>query len=43
MAIQLEPSGLRYNNRAVSYYNLGDYTNQQADKAAACSLDSQWC
>ena len=43
MAIQLEPSGLRYNNRAVAYYYLGETTKMEADDAAACSLDSQYC
>ena len=43
MAIQLEPSGLRYNNRAWAYYYLGETTKMEADDAAACSLDSQYC
>jgi tetratricopeptide (TPR) repeat protein len=43
MAIQLEPSGLRYNNRAWAYYYLGETTKMEADDAAACSLDSFYC
>ena len=43
-AIQLDPDdAMAYNNRGVAYYYLGQYTKQAADRAKACSLDSQFC
>ena len=43
-AIRLDPDdALAYSNRGVAYGNLGQYTKQAADRAKACSLDSQFC
>ena len=43
-AIQLDPNdGDAYVNRGLAYDALGQYAKANADKAKACSLDSQWC
>ena len=42
-AIRLKPTAWLYNNRGYAYYNLGQDEKADADKAKACSLDSQWC
>jgi tetratricopeptide (TPR) repeat protein len=34
---------LAHYKRGVSYLHLGDWTRGDADKAKACSLDSQYC
>ena len=42
-AIQLDPNfAAAYNNRSDAYYNLGKYAEADADKAKACSLDTQY-
>ena len=43
-AIQLDPDYANaYVNRGISYKNLGQDVKAEADKAKACSVDSQWC
>ena len=43
-AIQLDPNDAKaYNNRGFAYHNLGQDAEADADKAKACSLDSQYC
>ena len=42
-AIRLKPTAVRYTNRGVAYRLLGQYAKADADKAKACSLDSQYC
>ena len=43
-AIQLDPDdALAYNNRGISYRNLGQSTLASADEAKACSLDIKNC
>ena len=42
--IQLNPDhALAYNSRGYAYDKLGQDTEADADKAKACSLDSQFC
>ena len=44
MSIQVQPGyAWAYHAGASAYRNLGEYTLADADKAMACSLDSQWC
>ena len=43
-AIQLDPDDAKaYNNRGFAYHNLSQEAEAYADKAKACSLDSQYC
>ena len=43
--IQLNPDyvAFGYANRGISYRNLGNITQADADKSKACSFDSKYC
>lgn len=41
--IRDNPSGPAYNNRSISYRQLGQFSNANADIAKACSFDRKYC